>query len=333
MLRSRIEVSCRKRAGMAALSTLLLSLVGFESLAAEFARFTRFCGTCGFSGIESFSSQSGQFVVHSSSVPFRPIPLTNNPAIIQLEPQLVIVAAERAREAVYQELRIPNAARDKVHISVLDRAPLGQPVAVVATIHSDGFVYKVGVPIQIDGFQFAKGLMHVVLLEHANRGSRRCAELPFWLIEGMTRQTITAVQPTYILNRNPVTIERQGYDRLAITRSFLLTNTPLSIQELSFPKLASATDEERKRFEASSHLLVHRLLALADGPALMARFVQTLPHAHNWQTALFSVYKKHFDGPLPSKNGGCSIGSNSGNGRTRNIGRSSSRSIGSIRCC
>jgi len=137
------------------------------------------------------------------------------------------------------------------------------------------------------------------LLEYANRGVRRCAELPGWLVEGMTRQSITAIEPSYVLNRNPVTIERTGYDRLAMTRAFLLTNTPLSIQELSFPKLSGAPEEERHRFEASSHLLVNRLLALPNGPALMAQFIQSLPRAHNWQTALFAVYKKHFDGPLP----------------------------------
>ena len=298
MFPSRFEDSRGKRAAMAALVTFFFSLGVPNSPGAEVARFTRFCGTCGFSGIESFSSQNGQFVVHSSSVPFRPIPV-NNPAIILLEPQLVVVAAERAKDAVCNELRIPGTFSDKVHFSVLDRAPLGQPVTIVAQIHSDGFVYKAGVPIQINGVQFAKGLIHMVLLEHANRGARRCAELPLWLIEGMTRQTITAVQPAYVMNRNPVTIERSGYDRLAITRSFLQTNTLLSIQELSFPKLAGATEEERSRFEASSHLLVHRLLSVPDGPLLMARFLQTLPHTLNWQTALFSVYKKTFDGPLP----------------------------------
>jgi hypothetical protein len=294
-----IEVSRCKCAVIAASLTLLFSGGALQSTGAEApARYTRFCGTCGFSGIESFSSQSGQFVVHSSSVRFRPIPGTNNPAIIQLEPQFVVVAAERAKEAVCAELRIPNASKDKVHIAVLDRAPLGQPVTVVAQIHSDGFVYKAGLPVQIDGIQFAKGLIHIVLLEQANRGARGCAELPRWLIEGMARQTITTIQPTYVMNRTPITFERAGYDRLAITRSFLETNSPLSIQQLSFPKVAGMTEEDRKRFEASSHLLVHRLLALPDGPALMARFIQTLPHTLNWQTALFSVYKNHFDGPL-----------------------------------
>ena len=295
---SRSEASRRTRTLRAALSTLFLFSF-LPSFSAEPARFIRFCGTCGFSGVESFSSQSGQFTVHISSVSFRPIPATNNPAIVLLEPQLVVIAAERTKNAICQQLRIPDTFSDKIHFTVLDRAPLGQPVTVVSQIHPDGFVYKVGIPIQIDGIQFAKGLMHVILLEYANRNARRCAELPLWLIEGMTRQTITAVQPTYVLNRNPVTIERAGYDRLAITRAFLQTNTPASIQELSFPRFAGAAEEERSRFQASSHLLVHRLLALPDGPALMARFIQTLPHTHNWQTALFSVYKQHFNGPLP----------------------------------
>ncbi len=300
MLPLKTEVRSSRRAIPAALLLFFISWLTprIELLGADpFARIAGFCATCGFSGVESVASESGQFVVHSAAVSIRPRIETNSPTIIILEPELVVVTAERAKRALRQELRITDQFRDKIHLSVLDRAPFGQPVAVVSQIHSDGFLYKVGFPAQIEGMQFAKGLVQVLLLEYANRGVRRCAELPAWLIEGMTRQTITAVQPAYVMNRNPVTIERSGYDRLAITRAFLQTNSPLSIQELSFPKV-DMTEEERSRFVASSHLLVHRLLELPDGPALMARFLQMLPRTMNWQTALFTVFKSHFDGPL-----------------------------------
>jgi hypothetical protein len=263
------------------------------------SQFPRFCPTCRFHGVESFANQGGQFVVHGSTIPFRaPAPLTNNPAIVELEPQLIVVTAERTKRVLCQTLRATDDFQDKIHISVLDRAPETQPVTIVSQVHPDGFVYKGGFPARIEAIKFAKGLMQVILLEYANRGARRCAELPLWLVEGMTREVMTAVQPAYVLNRRPLTIETVGYDRLGATRPFLHTNSPLSIQELSFPRLAGASDEARTRFGASAHLLVHRLLALPNGPALMAQFLRTLPQTLNWQTALFSVYKEHFDGPL-----------------------------------
>ena len=306
MFSCRIEEPRSPRAPLA-LRTPVVALLGaflsFASASPELgaapAQFSRFCPTCNFHGVESFVNQSGQFVVHGSTVPFRPPPdATNNPAIIELEPQLVVVTAERTKRALCQTLRASDDFQDKIHISVLDRAPVGQHVTVVSQIHSDGFVYKAGFPARIEAMQFARGLMQVILLEYANRGGKRAAELPFWLVEGLTRQVVTAVEPAYVLNRKPMTTETVGYDRLGTTRSFLETNSPLSIQDLSFPRLAGAGEETRSRFEASAHLLVNRLLALPDGPVLMSRFLRALPQTMNWQTAIFSVYKDHFDGPL-----------------------------------
>lgn len=306
MLSRRIEEPRSPRAPFA-LRTRMVALLGAflyfapasPELGAAPAQFSRFCPTCNFHGVESFLNQSGQFVVHGSTVPFRPPPdYTNNPAIIELEPQLIVVTAERTKRVLSQTLRASDEFQDKIHISVLDRAPVGQPVTVVSQVHPDGFVYKAGFPARIEAMQFARGLMQVILLEYANRGGKRAAELPFWLVEGLTRQVVTAVEPAYVLNRKPMTIETVGYDRLGTTRSFLETNSPLSAQELSFPRLAGAGEEARSRFEASAHLLVNRLLALPNGPALMSRFLRALPQTLNWQTAIFAVYKDYFDGPL-----------------------------------
>jgi len=302
MFSRRIEESRSPRALIALRASMAALLGAFFCLAAPElgaapAQFARFCPTCNFHGVESFVNQTGLFVVHGSTVPFRGRPDgTNNPAIIELEPQLVVVAAERAKRALSQALRTTDDFQDKIHISVLDRAPVTQSIKVVSQIHPDGFIYKAGFPARIEGQQFAKGLMQVILLEYANRGGKRAAELPFWLVEGLTRQVLTAIEPAYVLNRNPMTIETVGYDRLGTTRSFLETNSVASIQDLSFPNLAG--EESRARFEASAHLLVNRLLTLPNGPVLMSRFLRALPQTMNWQTAVFGVYKDHFDGPL-----------------------------------
>jgi hypothetical protein len=295
----KVSVFNRAHALAAAFIAVLLSFLAPSFSAAEsISRYPRFCAACGFHGVESFSGQSGQFVVHSSPVPARQLPRLGNSALIQLEPEFVLVAAERTKRALCQELRIQDNFKDKIHISVLDRAPAGQRVAVVSQIHSDGFFYKVGFPAQIELIQMAKGLVQTVLLELANRGSQRAAELPTWLVEGMTRQAFTAIQPAYVINSRPITFETAGYDRLGTTRGYFQTNAPLTIQELSFPNFSKFTPEERERFEGSSHLLVHRLLLVSGGPARMANFIQLLPRTLNWQTALFTAYKGHFDGPL-----------------------------------
>lgn len=281
-----------------ALLLLLISLCSVTSEGVDnLASYPRFCASCGFAGVDTFASRSGQFVVHGSTMPVR-VPATNSPTLVTLEPQLVVITAERTKRTVGHELAQQDNFADKVHITVLDRAPVGQPVAVVSEIFSDGFLYKVGIPRTIEHEQFAKALTRVVLLEIANRGVRRCAELPLWLVEGMTRQAFTSVLPTYVVNERPMTIEMAGYDRLGDSRSFLRTNSAMTIQELSFPDFSKFNGEERERFETSAHLLVHRLLSLPNGRALMARFIQLLPRTLNWQTALFLVYREHFNSPL-----------------------------------
>jgi hypothetical protein len=264
------------------------------------ATFTRFCASCGLRDIETFSSQSRQFIVHGSIVPRRYIPAagTNSAAFTQLEPQLVAVTAERIRFALTRELGLRDAFRDKVHVIVQDWAPAEQRIGIVSQMHTDGFVYKMVMPGRVKGVQFVKGLVQVLLLELANRDVARCAELPTWLVEGMTRQMLTRIVPATVLNRDPLTIERAGYDRLGGSKTFLKTNTPVTIQELSFADLSKSSAEQLAQYEASSHLLVHQLLQLKGGPQLMTRFIQSLPRTLNWQTAQFHVYKEHFDSPL-----------------------------------
>lgn len=266
------------------------------------ATYTRFCASCGVRDIETFSSQSGQFIVHGSNLRPRQLtpqrPDTNGLTFLEIEPQLVAVTAERTRSAFIRELELAESSRDKVHVMVLNFAPPHQPIGIISQMHTDGFVYRIAMPARVQGIQLSKALVQSLLLELANRDVQRCAELPIWLVEGMNRQLLTRVVPASVFNSAPLTIERTGYDRLGETKTFLNTNTPLTIQELSFPDLSQAASAQRQQFEASSHLLVHQLLQLERGPQLMTHFIQLLPRSLNWQTALLHVYKDHFDSPL-----------------------------------
>ena len=262
--------------------------------------YTRYCATCGLRDVETFLSQSGHFVVHGPAVKgFVPRATgTNASAFITAEPQLVALMADRVSRALTAELQLSGTFADKVHVTVFNVIQPGQVLGLVTQIHTDGFLYKLSVPAQVEGQVLLKGLMQVLLMEHANRGSKRTGEMPNWMVEGMVRQLQTRVVPTYVVNRKPITIETSGYDRLGATRGYLQTNAPMTLQELSFADLTRVTNEQREQFEASAHLLVHQLLKLKDGPQLMARFLQTLPQTLNWQTAFYAAYKQHFANPL-----------------------------------
>jgi hypothetical protein len=275
----------------------LLALVASSAFAAEKVSYTRLCASCGIWGADTIVSHSGQFVVHGGAAPrVRPREFgTNSPALITIEPQTLAVTAERAKKAFLQELLAGDAFQDKVHAVVLDLAPPNQPIQLVSEIYLDGFQYRILAPGRVEHTRLVRALVQALMAEFANRGSRRCAELPRWLVEGMTRQVLASAVPTYVVNEEAAAVEVLGYDRLSYTRAFLSTNSPMSVQELSFYN-GAAQDEER--FAASAHLMVHELLKLKGGPALMSQLLRTLPNALNWQTAFYHVYRAHFATPL-----------------------------------
>ncbi len=272
------------------------------------ATYSHFCASCGISGAETVASQSGQFIVHG--VPGRlyaPARRENEGALIEAQPQLLAVTGERTRQAFLQELGLRDSFADKVHVVVLPRARPEQPIQLVSHVYNDGFQYQIGLPAFLESSRMVKGFVQVVLQEFANRGSRRNAELPTWLVEGMNRQLRSTISATPILEQKPLTSAgaylarpqvKVGFDRLGSTRLFFLTNSPVTIQDLSFNNLANLNDLERNRYESSAHLLVYELLALRGGPTLMAAFIQSLPQALNWQTAFYAVYRQFFRTPL-----------------------------------
>jgi hypothetical protein len=280
-------------------SLLILVFFSTPSFAAD-ANFSRFCASCGFTASDTFASSSRQFIVHGVGRAglYRAPRGTNATTYITAEPQLVAMMGDRVSRALAQELRWPAVYRDNVHISVFHNAPADQLIGLITQVHTDSFQYKMSVPGQVESEKLLKALVQVSMQEFANRGGNRAGEMPNWIVEGILRQVQTRVVPAFVVNRKPITIERSGLDRLGESRAYFQTNTPMTLNDLSFADLTKVTPEQREQFEASAHLLVHQLLRLKEGPVLMSRFLQTLPQTLNWQTAFYSVYKTHFSGPL-----------------------------------
>lgn len=278
------------------LAAALFAAAGFcvESVSAE-RSYTSFCAGCGVMGADTFVSHSKQFVVHGrAGTKFRD-GTTNTLTWINLEPQIFAITAERTKRAFLQELQAQDMFRDEVHAVVLDFMPPDRPIQLVSEIFLDGFEYRLGVPGRVEHTRLVRAVVQALLLEYANRGAKRCAELPRWLVEGMTRQVLSSTVPTYVVNESGSSAEVLGYDRLSYTRAYLSTNRPMTVQELSF---YDGRVEDEERFQACAHMLVHELLQIRGGPGLLRQFLQLLPSALNWQTAFYHIYRGHFNGPL-----------------------------------
>jgi hypothetical protein len=266
----------------------------------------------GFQKPDFITSHTGQFIVHGEG-PATPPPvvLGNDQAqTIDLEPQLAAMSAERIKRSILQIFRINDQYRDKIHLVLLDRAFRDQPIGMVATSFADGWKYEIITPARVESVKFIKAIVQAVLLEFANRNHRRGAELPSWLVEGLTQEIIADILPTAVLQTEPwvalqnnlwVLKDRKqssreivGVDQLKAAREFFKTNSCLTINQLSFGKVDWSNRDEARLYQASAQLFVHELLKFPNGPRLMAGFVASLPNTLNWQTIFLGVYRQHF---------------------------------------
>jgi hypothetical protein len=251
----------------------------------------------GFQKPEFMTSHSGQFIIHGQG-PVTPVPVvlsgSDRPVEIDLEPQLAAIAAERIKRGLLDTLRISDQYRDKIHIILIERPRPDQLIGMISTSYTDGWKYEVIIPARVESTKFAKAIVQALLLELANRNSSRSAELPSWLIEGLTQEIISAALPTYVLGQKVVTREILGFDQLISARSYFKTNSCLTFQQLSFARVDWANRQEARLYQNSAHLLVHEILKLSEGPGLLAAFVASLPNALNWQTMFLRVYRQHF---------------------------------------
>lgn len=245
-------------------------------------------------------SHSGQFSVigrpnHGRLDAFY---LATPPGFVRLQPELLSLSAERIKRAFLNELNLPDAAAGKIQLHLLDQPPLPNEITIVSTRYADGWQYKVGIPARVNEVVLIQSIVQTLLLELANRGSSRSAELPRWLVEGFTQNLLWTVGPAYIIQNKAIAWEGVGRDPLFEPRKRLKSNRPLTVTEMSSPLPEYLVGEGLGLYESCSHLFVHELLAQRGGPALLTQFLQTLPSTWNWQTAFLSAYRAHFGAML-----------------------------------
>jgi hypothetical protein len=149
----------------------------------------------------------------------------------------------------------------------------------------------------------------VLLLEFANRNARaRCAEIPAWLTDGLSRQLFAAdwqeailSSPAKRVNGMPVsrtvTTER-GLDPIAGTRRILRNEPALTFAQLSWPTGEQLSGTDGGVYRASAQLLVNELLALKNGRAHLRAMLEALPDCYNWQMAFQRAFRENFPRPL-----------------------------------
>ena len=292
----------------------------------------------GFAPVDQTSarSSSGQFLVSGGgpSPLFRRYPdLKDDPNLVRLDPALLAVSAERARDFFWRQLGWPGGApwRGKIYFRLRPAVTLDDPVTISARAFGGVWDFSVDLPDLLTRARFARTLAGVILVERANEQSLAdggTAQVPSWLADGLAQQLLAgdnadillsspersaALQawvgtdpsrsssPIQTLDRSPesrVMKKRRGVDPLASPRMVLQRNSALTFDQLSWPDDTQAAGDDGGVYYASAQLFVSELLAVKNGPAKMRDLITQLPAYMNWQTAFFQAFHDDFTRPL-----------------------------------
>jgi len=248
-------------------------------------------------------SFSGQFTVRGvppDTVPSRADAWAADTNIISLEPALLVVSCERIKQGLWRELGVNGAWHGRVELNLFPARTASDEVTLAAERSPNGWNYRAALPDVMARNRFVREVTRVLLLELANRNAgEHSAELPAWLVEGLTQQLLAGSQLELLLppprwDVRGLTLNSQVSDvrrlqPLAQAKKNLDVRPALTFEELSWPERTEADV-----FRSSAQLFVSQLLRFNDGPACLRAMLERLPRFYNWQTAFLDAFAPHF---------------------------------------
>jgi hypothetical protein len=270
-------------------------------------------GQASFSDPRSAQSHSGQFVIPAyralSSSALAPL-LATNRDFVRLEPALLTVSSERMKTMFQRELEIQPQWTGKIFLVLRAARSTSDGITITADRFRDKWQYRVDLPDVVERTRFVRAMTQVLLLEYANRkAGMRSAEIPAWVAEGLAQQILSRNDAEIIFpppqdgggnlkySMHLVARELIG-NPLADAHTELMTSTPLTFHELSWPPDNFRDGPEARRFAFNAQVLVVELLNLEGGKAAFRSMLSALPEFYNWQFALLRGYSAYFQRPL-----------------------------------
>jgi len=252
---------------------------------------------------------------------FAPAESEARSGFVTLEPELLAVSVERIKNSLLFELHQADRYQGRIQLFIRPFSSDVMPIGVVSTHYLDGWQYRIELPERVDEKKLLTGLVEVLLMEIANREpGDHAAELPAWLVYGMTEQLAFAVGPQYIVQRNleigaatrkpginftkftgPTVWQSATTDPMRNVREILRTNSPISFRDLTSAGGAQFNGDQGNVYSASAHLLIQELFRLDPPRNRFHAFLGNLCTAWNWQTAFFSSYQSWFSKPLDAE--------------------------------
>jgi len=253
-------------------------------------------------GFKTASSRSGQFIAYGPISPKRRGGILDaNANTILIAPDYVVVTAERVRNAMLARLGLPPVPGSRVKLRLEPTMSYRTAVPVVTDRHINGYTYELTLPSEVEADKLVRALVQVTLLDLANQKPQlRDTEIPLWLTVGFA-QLLLAQPDLVLVLRQPeqggkemameeVVKNVRRHDTLAGVRVRLRNRRAFDFSEIAMPSPAHLRGENWRDFQACSHLLVDRLLALRAGGARLQNMIRQLSNNLNWQTVFLKVH-------------------------------------------
>lgn len=225
--------------------------------------------------------------------------------LIRLDADVLIVSAERVRDALRTQLALPKEGGGDIQLNLYLATRPGDLIRLAAGLSPRGWEYQMEIPDQVERQTLIRALVGVLLLEFANRGQGpKSADIPLWLVEGLTMHVSAVAGPDLIVGAVPlggmlptVRVWRGSdyrLDYLQHARAVLRSSRPMTFSELGHPTSQTLAGDRLKTFQSSAQLLVHELLRSKTGPAGFVSMLRDLPSCWNWETAFLHGYSADF---------------------------------------
>ncbi len=227
--------------------------------------------------------------------------LDANANTILIAPDYVVVTAERVRHAMLSRLGLSLLPGSRVKLRLEPAMSYKATVPVVTERHLNGYTYGLTLPSEIEADKLVRALVQVALLDLANQKPQlRDTEIPLWLTVGFTQVLLAQPDLVLVLSRpeqggkemamEEVVKNVRRHDTLVGVRARLRGRRAFDFSEIAMPSPAHLRGENWRDFQACSHLLVDRLLAVPAGGVRLQNMIRQLPNNLNWQTGFLKAY-------------------------------------------
>jgi hypothetical protein len=239
--------------------------------------------------MSQMSGVPGQWILNTTLQP-------DSDSKLPLDPFLLVISCERIKEALLVTLGRRDQWRGRITLVINPALPEDQSPVLEGVYDPSGWNYRLTLPSPIEPKLLFRAIVNALLMETANRrAGAQSAELPFWLVAGLSARLQADHLPTFLLRpQSRLVGDRITDPRVDPVRDQLRRQPPLTFQELCWPEAESLAGPNCDLYSACAQLFVDRLLRLQDGGRCLVAMIDKLPQHLNWQTSFLEAFSPHF---------------------------------------